>query len=200
MILGEADVRRVKLTDLNPAPYNPRKISDVAMEGLSNSIDQFGLLSLIVWNERTGNIVGGHQRFRKLVEDGETETDVVVVDLDEDEEVALNIVLNNPHARGDFTSDVKMLLERIEVQIGSVFNDLHLNDLYEQISRSSKDTGKKEKTKDPTEPTEPVEPTEPEPEEEDDEPEAILVCPECKAMWRMSDNEVIRNGQKEDGE
>jgi len=204
MIQGDAQVRRVKLLDLNPAAYNPRKISETAMDGLSTSIDQFGLLSLIVWNERTGNIVGGHQRFKKLVEDGETETDVVVVDLSEDEEVALNIVLNNPYSRGEFSSDAKVMLEKIEVQIGSVFNDLRLNDLYDDINRAlGKDKNKdkdKGDTHDPTEPTEPGEPEEPDEVDSDEEPEAVIKCPKCKSMWRMSDNEVIRYAKEEDGE
>jgi hypothetical protein len=198
MMQGDADVRRVKLVDLNPATYNPRKIDDTAREGLSNSIDQFGLLSLIVWNERTGNIVGGHQRFRKLVESGESETDVVVVDLTEDEEVALNIVLNSPYARGEFSSDVKVMLEKVEVQIGSIFNDLHLNDLHEQISRALGKDKNKDKPKEPYEPPDP-DPS-PDGENDDDEEEAIIICPKCKGMWRMADNEVILNAQKEDSE
>lgn len=202
MIQGDPEVRRVKLTDLNPAPYNPRKIADVAFEGLGKSIDQFGLLSLIVWNERTGNIVGGHQRFRKLVENGETETDVVVVDLSDDEEVALNIVLNSPFSRGDFSSDVKVMLEKVEVQIGSVFNDLHLNDLYNQVKNKKDKKDKKDKQPEDDSPYEPTEPTEPEDEQEidEDEPEAVIVCPKCKSMWRMADNEVIKDAQKDDSE
>ena len=200
MIQGDAEVRRVKLIDLNPATYNPRKISETALEGLGSSIEQFGLLSLIVWNERTGNIVGGHQRFRKLVEGGESETDVVVVDLSDDEEVALNIVLNSPFARGDFTSDVKVLLEKVEVQVGSVFNDLRLNDLHEQISRSL-NKGKQNDKKEPSGGDEPdPSPEYREYESEDDVPEAVIVCPGCKSMWRMSDNEVILDAQEEDSE
>jgi hypothetical protein len=194
MILGDAEIRRVKLVDLNPAPYNPRKIDDDAFAGLGSSIDQFGLLSLIIWNESTGNIVGGHQRFRKLVEDGETETDVVVVQLSDDDEVALNILLNNPHARGDFSSDVKVLLEKVEVQIGSVFNDLRLNDLHEQIKKAATppEPGSREPGKDPPEP--------PDGEPDDEEPEAVIICPNCKSAWRMKDNEVIRNAATENSE
>lgn len=203
MILGDADIRRVKLTSLNPAPYNPRKISDEAFDGLGKSIDQFGLMSLIVWNERTGNIVGGHQRYKKLVESGETETDVVVVDLDEDEEVALNITLNNPHSRGDFSSEVKSMLEMVEVQIGSAFNDLHLNDLYEQVKKMPKEKKPKSGDYEPNDDDDAPDPPDDDDDDiqDDDEPEAIIVCPECKSMWRMENNEVIRDGrQEEDGE
>jgi hypothetical protein len=36
----------------------------------------------IVWNEVTGNIVGGHQRYKVLVNEGATEVDCVVVHIE----------------------------------------------------------------------------------------------------------------------
>ena len=187
MVDTDPEIQRKQLVELDPAPYNPRKMKDAADEGLGTSLEEFGLLSLIVWNKRSGNIVGGHQRYRKLVEMGETETDVVVVDLDHDDEVALNLLLNNPYARGEFTSDVKVLLEKVEVQIGSVFNDLRLNDLHAQIESASKGGdrspgGGGDGDGDPPPP----------PPEED----AVIVCPSCKSVWRMSDEEVLRNAEE----
>jgi hypothetical protein len=191
MELGKADVRRVKLTGLNPAPYNPRLIRDEAFEGLSGSIDRFGLLSLIIWNERTGNIVGGHQRYRKLVRDGETETDVVVVDLDDDAEVALNIALNSPHIRGDFTKEVVALLEKVEVQIGSAFNEVGLADLHNYIKRLKFDKdGPGDGPGDGPEPGD----GDPPPNEGDS---AVISCPRCGSLWRMADNKVIFNAIEE---
>jgi hypothetical protein len=102
------EVREVKLSDMNPAAYNPRAISDEAKEGLRGSLEAFGLLQDIVWNQRTGNIVGGHQRHSVLLETegGDSYVPVKVVDLDLMEEKALNIALNNPHIAGQFTPDV----------------------------------------------------------------------------------------------
>lgn len=54
--------RLTALDDLAAAPYNPRRISEDAAAGLRGSIETFGDLSGIVWNERTGNLVAGHQR------------------------------------------------------------------------------------------------------------------------------------------
>lgn len=48
--------------DLQPAPYNPRKITDAQLANLKRSMDRFGDLSGIVRNVQTGNLVGGHQR------------------------------------------------------------------------------------------------------------------------------------------
>lgn len=42
-------------------------------------IDKFGVLEPLVWNETTGNLVGGHQRFKILKDKGLKEVDVCVV-------------------------------------------------------------------------------------------------------------------------
>jgi ParB-like chromosome segregation protein Spo0J len=47
-----------------------------------------------VWNKRTGNLVGGHQRFKILIEQGLKEVDVSVVELDLEKEKTLNLALN----------------------------------------------------------------------------------------------------------
>jgi len=50
------------LEDLKPDPKNPRTLSKHDGEALSKSLDRFGDLSCIVFNQRTGQLVGGHQR------------------------------------------------------------------------------------------------------------------------------------------
>ena len=85
------------LKDLIPADYNPRKDlkpGDREYESLKRSIERYGVVEPIIWNRATGHIVGGHQRLKVLLNAGETETDCVVVDLDEDNEKGLNIALN----------------------------------------------------------------------------------------------------------
>ena len=58
------------MNDLKPAPYNPRKISDMAGEKLWRSLSEFGDISGITWNERTGHLVTGHQRVERLKRHG----------------------------------------------------------------------------------------------------------------------------------
>ena len=48
----------------------------------------------MVWNERTGFVVGGHQRLKVLLDMGVTQIDCVVVDLEPEREKALNVALN----------------------------------------------------------------------------------------------------------
>ena len=117
------------LSELTAAPHNPRTISDTALAGLKASIDKFGLVAPVVWNERTGHIVGGHQRIRALEMSGATEAPVVVVDLPESEEKALNVTLNNPGIQGEFTPDVLPLLDELEELDPIGFEELRLTNL-----------------------------------------------------------------------
>jgi len=90
-------IQKVKVTELNPAAYNPRldlQPGDADYEKLKNSISTFGLVEPLVWNKRTGNLVGGHQRLKILIAQGATEIEVSVVDLSLEMEKTLNIALN----------------------------------------------------------------------------------------------------------
>ena len=85
---------RKRLDELRPTDYNPRRISRDEFEKLKRSIREFGYVEPIVWNRRTGRVVGGHQRLKALRELGYKDVDVVEVDLDEKREMALNVALN----------------------------------------------------------------------------------------------------------
>ena len=91
------NIEKKNVKDLLPADYNPRKDlkpGDPEYEKLKRSIEQFGYVEPVIWNEKTGRVVGGHQRLKVLVDMGITEVDVVVVDMDTEKEKALNIALN----------------------------------------------------------------------------------------------------------
>lgn len=93
----ESEMRKVPIGKLNPAPYNPRvelKPEDKEYQAIKNSIESFGYLDPIVWNENTGNIVSGHQRYQILKDKGETELEVMVVHFDIDKEKACNLAMN----------------------------------------------------------------------------------------------------------
>ena len=63
----------MKLTDLKSAGYNPRTITEEQLKMLNKSLQKFGDLSGIVFNRRTGNTVGGHQRLKCLPPDAKIE-------------------------------------------------------------------------------------------------------------------------------
>jgi len=182
----DCEIRRMSLSEMSPAEYNPRKISKKAAKGLSKSIEEFGMMIPIVWNERSGNIVGGHQRYDLLKKNGEEGTDVVVVDLDDNEEVALNIALNSKTIRGDFTKEVVGLLELSEAQVGNVFKDIGLMDLHNHMKKMKFEIddggndggggGGGGGGDDIDEPT---------------GPDAIVTCPNCQSRWKMKDKSVV---------
>lgn len=63
------DYGKIKLSEIIPAEYNPRKISDDDYNKLSNSIAEFGFVDPIIINLRNNRIIGGHQRYDVLVEE-----------------------------------------------------------------------------------------------------------------------------------
>ena len=101
---AEMNIQKVPVSKLKPAKYNPRKDlkpGDPAYEKIKRSMNDFGYVDPIIWNEVTGNIVGGHQRFKVLKAEGAQEIMCVVVHIENPADVkALNIVLNK--ATGDW--------------------------------------------------------------------------------------------------
>jgi ParB-like chromosome segregation protein Spo0J len=99
-------LERIPVDKLKAAEHNPRKDlkpGDPEYEKLKRSIQTFGYVEPILWNKRSGNIIGGHQRFKVLVELGQKEIDCVVVDMNLADEKALNIALNK--ISGDWDKD-----------------------------------------------------------------------------------------------
>ena len=91
------EVRDLPVSSLKPAKYNPRKDlqpGDPEWDKLARSITEFGLVEPLVWNELTGNLVGGHQRLKVLKSQGVETVPVAVVSLDASQEKALNVALN----------------------------------------------------------------------------------------------------------
>ena len=117
------------------APYNPRKISPSNSARLRESIKTHGLVGSLVWNELTGNIVGGHQRLEKVDElekakKGDYYIEVDVVQLSDLKEKSLNIILNNPSVAGEW--DLSLL--------EGVLEDFKVNDVsFEEAGWSDKD-------------------------------------------------------------
>ena len=65
------DIQKIPAARLNPAAYNPRKDlkpGDKEYEKLKRSITEFGFVEPVIWNRQTGNVVGGHQRLKVLLD------------------------------------------------------------------------------------------------------------------------------------
>lgn len=90
-------LRRLPVSKVQPDPRNPRKPlnpSDPEYRALVRSLDEYGNVQPLVWNQRDGMLIAGHQRFTILVARGETHVDAVVVDLPREKASALGIALN----------------------------------------------------------------------------------------------------------
>jgi DNA modification methylase len=127
--LGRVRLESRRIGDLVPAGYNPRTISPDALAGLGESIGRFGLVQPIIVNARTGRVVGGHQRLKILEAKGVEATDVVVIDVEEAEEKALNLALNSPRISGEWTADALGLLEEVVGALPDLGESLRLLDL-----------------------------------------------------------------------
>lgn len=102
------DTETISRSDIKNAPYNPRIMDESAKKRLRANIAKHGLVAALTWNKRTGNLVGGHQRLEQLdalEKSKDYDLTVCVVDVDEREEAALNVQLNNPSMQGEWDLD-----------------------------------------------------------------------------------------------
>lgn len=173
------EIEKIKITDLIPAEYNPRKISDEEAEKLKNSLSTFGLVDPIVVNLKNNKIIGGHQRFHVLYnqysEDNSLFNELnlirlgdigwVFIDTDltvesEDHEKALNLALNKISGEwdNDKLTDIfeDLALNGFDTELTG-FDDIELNsileffdDNFEDIITETEDITQKVKKKETT--------------------------------------------------
>ncbi len=129
-------IERKRISDLNRATYNPRIDlipGDPEYENLRRSITTYGLLIPVIWNKQTNNVVGGHQRLTVLENEGETEVDVSVVDLDPMQERQLNVALNKIEGGWDEEKLGALLAELGEDATLTGFNQQEIDSLTNDI-------------------------------------------------------------------
>lgn len=102
------EYREIPRIQIKAAPYNPRQINAYQRANLKKDLEKFGMVEPLVWNEKTGNLVSGHQRLSILDElegNADYTVAVAVVKLSEKAEKQLNVLMNNPAAMGSYTSE-----------------------------------------------------------------------------------------------
>ena len=108
-------IEKVDIHTLISPDYNPRQITDEAMESLKNSLDEFGYIDPLIVNRVNNHVVGGNQRLHALKELGYSEVDVIFInEPDLVREKAINVRLNN--SSGEWDAD----------KLDNVFKDLEL--------------------------------------------------------------------------
>jgi DNA modification methylase len=133
------DIQRIPVSEINPAPYNPRidlKLSDPAYIQIKQSIQTFGYVEPLVWNARSKTLVAGHQRLKVLIEQGLEQVDVSVVDLPIEKEKALNIALNKVRGQWDEEKLANILEELMQIpdfEISSIgFDQPEITSLFDK--------------------------------------------------------------------
>lgn len=140
------EIRKIPVEKVLLQEYNPRKDlqpGDEEFEKLKRSIIEFGYVEPIIWNSRTGAVVGGHQRLKVLKHLGYTEVDCVVLDLDIQKEKALNIALNKIGGDWDvplLTALLKDLSDSGYDATLTGFDVAEMSDLFDDDSEVVEDT------------------------------------------------------------
>jgi hypothetical protein len=133
-------------------PANPRSIEERALVGLGVSLEDFGDLSGIVFNDETGELVTGYQRLMSLRSASATHwsrTDessgfiahpktkerfgIRIVRWTPEKQRIANLVANNPEIQGDFTAAALEQIEALEEE--AHFAELGLNRLAAQLEK-----------------------------------------------------------------
>lgn len=106
---------RVWRHELRPHPKNPRTIGKKQEQRLRGKVKDVGLVQPLIWNRRTGHLVGGHQRmevldrlekYNALTRENDYQLDVSACELSDSQELEMLVFLNNPSAGGMFDLDL----------------------------------------------------------------------------------------------
>lgn len=174
----------MNLEDLKPNPKNPRKITHNKLKALKKSLEEFGDLGGIVFNWRTGRLIGGHQRaavFDKgklILEEsiplngdrskgyilfGDHQFSFREVDWPEDKEMAANIAANKGAGDWDHNKLTEMLhdLDAMNFDLGlTMHSESEIESLFglkEDKKRDKDSSGKRRQ----------------------------IVCPECDCQFEI---------------
>lgn len=126
------DVVYLPITELKPAPYNPRKWDEEAVKQLRESIVRFGLVDPIIVNNAPGRksvVIGGHFRLKIAKDLGYAKIPAVYVNIpDPEKEKELNLRLNRNV--GDW--DIDLLAEFDESLLTDIgFSSKELDEIFD---------------------------------------------------------------------
>lgn len=131
-------IKSFPIDKIQESPFNPRKIDQKTLEKLMASIREFGYVDPLIVNKRNMQVVGGNQRLKALRELGWKTVQVVLVDLEDRKEKALNVALNKISGDWNFDKLREIMLEledddklltgfdnaEIDILVNSFGNDL----------------------------------------------------------------------------
>lgn len=122
----------VKFTDIKPADYNPRRISDSAFVELKGSLKTLGFILPIIVNRENMTIVAGHQRTKAAMAIGLTEAPCYYVSgIYIESEVRFNQVHNGIELEPDIHS------ECLNVRAPGFYDDIAAEDFIIKDSKAT---------------------------------------------------------------
>ena len=112
---NKSETLEINRSQINFAPYNPKKHSKDAIAAQKRNFKKVGFLGGIVWNETTGNLVSGHKRTMAMDDinkyDGTPATDYLIkvekITIDQTTEKEQNIYMDS--ASTNTAQDADML-------------------------------------------------------------------------------------------
>jgi ParB-like chromosome segregation protein Spo0J len=167
MQLEKYEIAKLSRNLIHMADYNPRRITPEAKKKLKAEIKRNGLVQPIIVNKRTMAVVSGHQRLAiadELIKKHDYEITCALIDVDEKQEVALNVALNNQFLMGewdvlalkdigelfpdiDYEADMGFDLSDIEVMFGKQDKELEAQIEREKAGEFTTDTFREAKKK-----------------------------------------------------
>ena len=141
------EIRKVPKRDIIITANASRKDlqeGDQEYKQIEASINSYGLVQPLVWNQRTKHLVGGHQRYKILVKKGYKEFEVSVVDLDLGQQKALTLALNKVQGLWE-KKNLAVILDALvkipDFNIESIgFNKTELSQIFDRyLSTSNED-------------------------------------------------------------
>jgi len=94
------NIEELKLKDLKPWKFNPRRMPESQKKKLKASLEEFGFVEPIIVN-KDNTIIGGHQRYFVAKDMGIETAPCIRLDLDERKATALNLALNKIQGEWD---------------------------------------------------------------------------------------------------
>jgi len=107
--IEQADPRK-----LNPAAYNPRKITAQKMTLLRRSIAKFGFVDAVQVRKKGDQIIGGHQRVKAAILENLKSIPIVRLDIADAEAKLLNLALNAEYGTVDVPK-LAFLLKELKI-------------------------------------------------------------------------------------
>lgn len=132
--MTKIQIEEVDIELLKPCEYNPRKITQVKMDKLKESLSKYDVVQPILVNKHEGRenvIIGGNQRVKALKELGYKTIPIIFLDLTLEQEKELNLRLNISNGewnyemlQKDFGIDLLIDVGFDEEDIGKMFDDI----------------------------------------------------------------------------